>query len=234
MCIIEIEGVNKPVTGCTTMISDNISIYTHSKMVRKARQAILEFLLLNHPLDCPVCDQGGECDLQEETLTYGPDRSRYFIKKKSAYDFQMGPLIKTVMTRCINCTRCIRFLNFVNPIYTLSNALLGHLGRGSEVYIGQYVSKLLLDSELSGNIIDLCPVGALTGKGYSFKARPWEGLTYLGYDFFDGCLTLLRINVRDNHVLRILPAVDLTPTYEYNEWISDQTRFSFDVIIIID
>lgn len=228
MCLVEIEGVAKPVASCTLKITDNISIYTNSVMVRKARQAVLESLLLSHPLDCPICDQGGECDLQDQTLLYGPDRGRFFSRKKTVYDFYIGPFVKTTMTRCINCTRCVRFVSFFSVTSNKNTSSLGHIGRGSEVYIGQYLSRFLLNSELSGNIIDLCPVGALTSETYSFTARPWEAVNFNSFDIFDTTLTKIRVDVKDNQILRILPSIDNTPHYFYNEWITDLTRFSFD------
>jgi len=190
ICLVEVEGVNKPIASCTVKTSNNLSIYTNSVMVRKARQAVLEYLLLSHPLDCPICDQGGECDLQDQTLLYGPDRGRFFSNKKSVYDFDLGPFVKTTMTRCINCTRCVRFVSMYAPTFNMSASSLGHVGRGNEVYIGQYLSKFLLNSELSGNVIDLCPVGALTSKSYSFTARPWEAIKFESFDIFDTALVV--------------------------------------------
>ena len=228
MCLVEVDGINKPIASCTVKVTDNLSIFTNSVMVRKARQAVLEALLLSHPLDCPICDQGGECDLQDQTLLYGPDRGRFFTRKKSVYDFNLGPFVKTTMTRCINCTRCVRFVDLVGKSFNKEVSSLGHVGRGSEVYIGQYLSRLFINNDLSGNLIDLCPVGALTSKTYSFTARPWEAASFETFDIFDTLLQSIRVDIRDNKILRILPTVDLTPSLFFSEWLTDLSRFSHD------
>jgi hypothetical protein len=165
MCIVEIEKSPKPVTACSTDISSNMVIYTNTPFVKKARENILEALLLNHPLDCPICDQGSECDLQDEAIIYASDRSRFFIFKQTIEDKACGPIIKTIITRCIHCTRCVRFCAEV-----AGTIVIGNFGRGEESEIGTYINSFI-KTELSGNLVDICPVGALTSKPYSFKAR---------------------------------------------------------------
>lgn len=167
ICLVEVVGSKKLLASCAIHVSENLFIYTNSSRVRVARQNVLEFLLANHPLDCPICDQGGECDLQDITSLFGSDRGRFYEReKRSVLNKYFGPLIRTSMNRCIHCTRCVRFMTF-----SAGSALLGTIGRGSSTEIGTYVSQFLFD-ELSGNITDLCPVGALTSKPYSFKVRP--------------------------------------------------------------
>lgn len=166
MCLVELENIEKPVASCLTEVSDNMSVYTDSPFVKKARENVIETLLLNHPLDCPICDQAGECDLQDQAKSFGSDYSRFFFNKRGVEDKSCGPLIKTIMTRCIHCTRCVRFGSEIGGV-----DFLGTLNRGTSTEIGGYVSKFF-DSEISGNVIDLCPVGALTSKPFSFKARP--------------------------------------------------------------
>jgi len=166
MCLVEIEGLEKPVASCLTEVFHNICISTKSVFVKKARENVLETLLLNHPLDCPICDQAGECDLQDQAKTFGTDYSRFFFKKRGVEDKDCGPFIKTIMTRCIHCTRCVRFGSEIAGVHTI-----GTLNRGSSTEIGGYISTFL-DSEISGNVIDLCPVGALNSKPYSFTSRP--------------------------------------------------------------
>jgi NADH dehydrogenase (ubiquinone) Fe-S protein 1 len=219
MCLVELKGSLKPIIACSTKVTPDLEIYTNSLMVRQAREHIIEFLLINHPLDCPICDQGGECDLQDQTLIYGSDKGRFRELKRSVSDKNFGPFVKTVMTRCIHCTKCVRFLEEYGD-----NASLGTLGRGGETEIGLYVDSIL-KSELSGNIIDLCPVGALTSKPYAFKARPWELISTESLDIFDSCVSNLLIQTRGNEILRILPRRnDLI-----NEsWITDNTRFGYD------
>jgi NADH dehydrogenase/NADH:ubiquinone oxidoreductase subunit G len=165
MCLVEIQKSPKPVVSCAMPVSKGMVIYTDTPLVKKAREAVLEFLLINHPLDCPICDQGGECDLQDETLQYASDRGRFFEFKRSVEDKECGPIVKTIMTRCIHCTRCIRFSSEVAGIETM-----GAFGRGQETEIGTYVQSFI-KTELSGNLVDLCPVGALTSKPYAFVAR---------------------------------------------------------------
>jgi NADH dehydrogenase/NADH:ubiquinone oxidoreductase subunit G len=166
MCLVEIKGIMKPIASCALPINKDMVIFTNSNLVKKAREGILEFILLNHPLDCPICDQGGECDLQDQALIYGSDRGRFYEYKRSVNDKNCGSLVKTVMTRCIHCTRCVRFVDEF-----IGNKYLGLIGRGSSIEISNFLSKVIL-SEVSGNLIDLCPVGALTSKPYSFVARP--------------------------------------------------------------
>jgi NADH dehydrogenase/NADH:ubiquinone oxidoreductase subunit G len=165
MCLVEVSGILKPVASCALPISDNMKIFTNSKLVKKAREGILEFILINHPLDCPICDQGGECDLQDQSLIFGNDIGRFYEYKRSVNDKNCGPLIKTVMTRCIHCTRCVRFIDEIAGF-----KYLGLIGRGNSMEVINFSDKIIL-SEVSGNLIDLCPVGALTSKPYSFIAR---------------------------------------------------------------
>jgi NADH dehydrogenase/NADH:ubiquinone oxidoreductase subunit G len=179
----------------------------------------LEFLLVNHPLDCPICDQGGECDLQEQTLSFGSDRSRFFFEKRGVEDKNCGPLVKTIMTRCIHCTRCVRFFQNV-----AGQEDFGTTARGKETEIGTYIGKALT-SELSGNVIDLCPVGALTSKPYAFSSRPWELKTVDTIDLSDGVGSNIKLNFKETEVVRVLP---VTNDSVNEEWISDKTRFSFD------
>jgi NADH dehydrogenase/NADH:ubiquinone oxidoreductase subunit G len=166
MCLVEVEGVEKPVASCLTEVSDKMVVYTDSLFAKKARENVLETLLLNHPLDCPICDQAGECDLQDQTKQYGNSFSRFFSKKRGVEDKDCGPLIKTIMTRCIHCTRCVRFSSEIAGV-----DFLGTFNRGSSTEIGGYAFNYF-DSEISGNVIDLCPVGALTSKPFAYKARP--------------------------------------------------------------
>jgi NADH dehydrogenase/NADH:ubiquinone oxidoreductase subunit G len=165
MCLVEIEKSPKPVAACAMPLTPGMVIFTETPLVKKAREAVLEFLLINHPLDCPICDQGGECDLQDLTLNYGSDRSRFFELKHGVEDKECGPIVKTIMTRCIHCTRCVRFLSEIAGI-----EIFGALGRGEHMEIGSFLNKYL-KTELSGNLVDLCPVGALTSKPYAFLAR---------------------------------------------------------------
>jgi len=165
MCLVEVLKSPKPVVACAMPVTKGIVIFTDTPLVRKAREAVLEFLLVNHPLDCPICDQGGECDLQDEAFTYGSDRGRYFEFKRSVENKDCGPIIKTIITRCIHCTRCVRFSSEV-----AGNETIGMFGRGEESEIGTYINSFV-NTELSGNLVDLCPVGALTSKPYAYKAR---------------------------------------------------------------
>jgi NADH dehydrogenase (ubiquinone) Fe-S protein 1 len=219
MCLVELEGSSKPIIACSTKVTPNLEIYTNSLMVKQAREHIIEFLLINHPLDCPICDQGGECDLQDQTLIYGSDKGRFRELKRSVSDKNFGPFVKTVMTRCIHCTKCVRFLEEYGD-----NAVLGTLGRGGETEIGLYVDSIL-KSELSGNIIDLCPVGALTSKPYAFKARPWELISTESLDIFDSCVSNILIQTRGNEILRILPRRN---DFINENWITDSIRFGYD------
>ncbi|XP_012152216.1 NADH dehydrogenase (ubiquinone) 75 kDa subunit [Megachile rotundata] len=223
MCLVEIEKQVKPVAACAMPVMKGWRVKTNSDLTRKAREGVMEFLLVNHPLDCPICDQGGECDLQDQSMAFGSDRSRFvdinYSGKRAVEDKDIGPLIKTVMTRCIHCTRCIRFASEVAGIDDL-----GTTGRGNDMQVGTYVEKMFL-SELSGNIIDLCPVGALTSKPYAFVARPWETRRTDSIDVLDAVGSNIVISHRTGEVLRILPRVN----EEINEeWLSDKARFSYD------
>jgi NADH-quinone oxidoreductase subunit G len=219
MCLVEMEKAPKPIASCAMPVSEGMVIKTNTPLVKKAREGVMEFLLINHPLDCPICDQGGECDLQDQAFFYGQGGSRYKEAKRAVEDKYMGPLIKTQMTRCIHCTRCVRFATDVAGVEEL-----GALGRGEHMEIGTYVEKAVT-SELSGNMIDLCPVGALTSKPYAFKARPWELRKTETIDALDAVGSNIRVDSRGEAVLRVLPRVN----DEVNEeWISDKTRFAYD------
>jgi NADH-quinone oxidoreductase chain G len=220
MCLVEVESFSKPIPSCSFPISNNMKIYTNTPLVKKARENVLEFLLLNHPLDCPICDQGGECDLQDQTAVYGNNSSRFYEYKKSVEDKNCGPVIKTIMTRCIHCTRCIRFVNE----FTTFNKL-GTLNRGSKMEIGTYLQNTIINSEISGNLIDLCPVGALTSKIYAFKTRNWELTNFNGVDFIDSTGSNIQIKIKGNQIFRILPKAFKNIN---DNWISDKTRFFFD------
>jgi NADH-quinone oxidoreductase subunit G len=219
MCLVEIEKMPKPVASCVQPVADGMVIKTDTEVVRKARLGVMEFLLINHPLDCPICDQGGECDLQDEAVSYGRDSSRYDEGKRAVAQPDWGPLVKTTMTRCIHCTRCIRFTTEVAGVPEL-----GATARGESMQIGTYIEKAL-SSELSGNIIDLCPVGALTSKPYAFTARPWELRKTDSIDVLDALGANIRIDARGAEVLRILPR---TNDEVNEEWIGDKSRFSVD------
>ena len=219
MCLIEIENSLKPVASCAMPVYENMKIFTDSPLVKKARESVLEFLLINHPLDCPICDQGSECDLQDQTLIFGSDKSRFFFNKRVVEDKYCGPFIKTIMTRCIHCTRCTRF---VNEICKIDN--LGTTGRGNKTEINFY-NKNLFYSEFSGNLIDLCPVGALTSKPFTFKARSWELKKKEGIDILDSICSNIKIDIFNNEVIRILPKTNFNIN---KEWISNKTRFFFD------
>ncbi len=220
MCLVEIEGMPpKPVASCAMPITDGMKIHTDTPMVKKAREGVMEFLLINHPLDCPICDQGGECDLQDQAYQYGRGKSRYREAKRAVKDKNMGPLVRTQMTRCIHCTRCIRFLEDV-----AGTTELGAIGRGENMEIVTYLEKSI-KSELSGNVIDLCPVGALTSKPYAFKARNWELVKTETIDVMDAVGSNIRLDSRGIEIVRILPRLN----EEINEeWISDKTRFCYD------
>ncbi|XP_058056822.1 NADH-ubiquinone oxidoreductase 75 kDa subunit, mitochondrial-like [Anopheles bellator] len=223
MCLVEVEGSAKPVAACAMPVLPGWRIQTGSEMVRKAREGVMEFLLMNHPLDCPICDQGGECDLQDQAMAFGSDRSRFtdidHTGKRAVEDKDLGPLIKTYMTRCIHCTRCIRFASEVAGVDDL-----GTTGRGSDMEVGTYVERLFL-SELSGNVIDLCPVGALTSKPYSFVARPWELRKVDSIDVLDALGSNIVVGTRTGEVLRILPREHDAIN---EEWLSDKARFACD------
>jgi NADH-quinone oxidoreductase subunit G len=219
MCLVEVDKVPKPVASCAYPVADNMVIYTDSAMVRKAREGVMEFLLINHPLDCPICDQGGECDLQDQAIAYGRDSSRYEQNKRAVANKFMGPLIKTYMTRCIHCTRCIRFVADIG-----GTPELGAVNRGEHMEIVSYMDKPLT-SELSGNIIDLCPVGALTSKPYAYQARPWELTKTESIDVMDAVGSNIRIDSYGQKIKRILPRLHEDVN---EEWISDKTRFACD------
>jgi NADH-quinone oxidoreductase chain G len=221
MCLVELGFPKsiKPVASCALPIIEHMKIFTNTSLVKKARESVLEFLLANHPLDCPICDQGGECDLQDETMLFGNDRGRFYENKRSVEDKECGPFIKTVMTRCIHCTRCVRFFSEI-----VGFEYFGTIGRGSSMEIGTYVENMI-SSEISGNVIDLCPVGALTSKPYSFIARPWELRSVESIDILDSFCSSIRFDVRGTEVLRILP---LNNSKINEEWISDRTRFFYD------
>lgn len=223
MCLVEVEKSPKPVAACAMPVMKGMRVKTDSDLTRKAREGVMEFLLVNHPLDCPICDQGGECDLQDQSMAFGSDKSRFtdihFSGKRAVEDKDVGPLIKTIMTRCIHCTRCIRFASEVAGVDDF-----GTTGRGTDMQVGTYVEKMFL-SELSGNIIDLCPVGALTSKPYSFAARPWETRRIDSVDVLDPLGSNIVVTTRTNEVLRILPRTN----EEINEeWLSDKSRFACD------
>jgi len=220
MCLVEIEKAPpKPFASCAYPIADGMVVHTDSPMVRKARRGVMEFLLINHPLDCPICDQGGECDLQDQSIGYGGDRSRYLENKRAVKDKNLGPLVKTVMTRCIQCTRCIRFATEIAGVPEL-----GATARGESMEVGTYIEKALT-SELSGNLIDICPVGALTSKPYAFVARSWELKKTDGIDVLDAVGANIRIDSRGPEVLRILPRLNEDVN---EEWLADKSRFSVD------
>lgn len=221
MCLVELEKSPKPVASCAFPIVPGMKVHTDTPLVKKAREGVMEFLLVNHPLDCPVCDQGGECDLQDQSMAYGSDRSRFAepVGKRAVENKNFGPLVKTIMTRCIHCTRCVRFANEIAGVPEL-----GTTGRGNDMQIGTYIEKTL-DSEMSGNIIDLCPVGALTSKPYAMTARPWELKKTESIDIMDAEGSNIRIDSRGTEVMRILPRLNEDVN---EEWISDKTRFAYD------
>lgn len=220
MCLVKQVGVPKPVPSCAIPVAEGMEINTDSDAVHKARKGVMEFLLINHPLDCPICDQGGECDLQDQAVAYGFDRSRYFEPKRAVADKELGPLIKTVMTRCIHCTRCIRFGEQIGGVNDL-----GLLGRGEQTEVGTFIESFT-DSELSGNLVDVCPVGALTSKPYAFKARPWELRKTESIDVMDAVGSSIRVDTRGHaEVMRILPRLHEDVN---EEWISDKTRYAYD------
>lgn len=221
MCLVEVERAPKPVASCAWPVQPGMVVKTNSALTHKAREGIMEFLLANHPLDCPICDQGGECDLQDQSMRYGADRGRFHevSGKRATEDKNIGPLIKTSMNRCIHCTRCVRFANDV-----AGAPELGSTGRGNDLQIGTYLEKNL-DSEMSGNVIDLCPVGALTSKPYAFRARPWELKHSESIDVLDGLGSNIRVDSRGLEVMRILPRLNDDVN---EEWINDKTRFACD------
>ena len=219
MCLVEVEKAPKLLSSCTMPLMEGMSIITNSEKVKLGRKGVMEFLLINHPLDCPICDQGGECDLQDQAMYYGFDKSRFSENKRAVENKNMGPLVNTIMTRCIHCTRCVRFASEVAGVPEI-----GMLGRGENAEITTYLEKAIT-SELSGNVIDLCPVGALTSKPYKFKARPWELKRTDSIDIFDGVGSNIRIDSRAEEILRITPRVNEDVN---EEWITDKVRFNYD------
>ena len=223
MCLVELKNSPKPVVSCAMSAKsclNNSSVFTNSPLVKKARENILEFLLLNHPLDCPICDQGGECDLQDQSLYFGISKNRFYNFRRVVTDKNIGPIVKTVMTRCIHCTRCVRFSAEI-----AGTEDLGMFGRGLDSEIGTYVKKSF-QSELSGNVIDLCPVGALTAKPYPFLSRSWELKNFNSIDFSDGFGVDILVYIKNNKIVKINPSYDYSQNT--NVWISDKSRFSFD------
>ncbi|MCY6380459.1 NADH-quinone oxidoreductase subunit NuoG [Hoeflea prorocentri] len=228
MCLVEVKGgPPKPAASCAMGVRDlrpgpdgePPEVFTNTPMVKKAREGVMEFLLINHPLDCPICDQGGECDLQDQAMAFGVDSSRFHENKRAVEDKYIGPLVKTIMTRCIHCTRCVRFTTEVAGI-----SELGLIGRGEDAEITTYLEHAMT-SELQGNVIDLCPVGALTSKPYAFQARPWELDKTETIDVMDACGSAIRVDTRGREVMRIMPRVNEAIN---EEWISDKTRFVWD------
>lgn len=219
MCLVEVKGAPKPVASCAMACGQNMEVFTESAIVKKARHGVMEMMLINHPLDCPICDQGGECDLQDQAFGYGFDRSRYEEDKRAKVDPDLGPLVKTVMTRCIQCTRCIRFSEEIAGVSDI-----GMLNRGENAEITTFVEKAI-NSELSGNLVDVCPVGALTSKPYAFTARPWELRKTESIDVHDAVGSNIRVDARGNEVLRVLPRLNEDVN---EEWISDKTRHAVD------
>merc|ERR1712054_41340 len=221
MCLVEVERAPKPVASCAWPVQPGMVVKTDSPLTHKAREGVMEFLLANHPLDCPICDQGGECDLQDQSMRYGADRGRFheLEGKRAVEDKNIGPLVKTSMNRCIHCTRCVRFANDV-----AGAPELGSTGRGNDIQIGTYLEQNL-DTELSGNVIDLCPVGALTSKPYAFRARPWELKHSETIDVLDGLGSNIRVDSRGLEVMRVLPRLNDDVN---EEWINDKTRFACD------
>ena len=222
MCLVEMEKSPKPIASCAMPAAEGMNIKTNTPFVEKARKGVMEFLLANHPLDCPVCDQGGECDLQDQSMYYGVDKSRFVENKRQVRDKYMGPLIKTQMTRCIHCTRCVRFATEVAGVPEI-----GAIGRGENMEITTYLEKAM-DSELSANVIDLCPVGALTSKPYAFEARPWELKKTESIDVTDAVGSNIRVDTYNWEVKRILPRLNNDIN---EEWISDKTRYSCDGLL---
>ena len=223
MCLVEVKpGPPKPQASCALPAAENQEVFTNSPMVRSAREGVMEFLLINHPLDCPICDQGGECDLQDQSVAYGRGASRYDENKRAVTEKYMGPIVKTVMTRCIQCTRCVRFAEEVAGIEEI-----GAIGRGEDMQITSYLEHAV-SSELSGNVVDLCPVGALTSKPYAFEARPWELKKTLTIDVMDAVGTNIRLDSRGRQVLRCLPRINEDVN---EEWATDKTRHAVDGLV---
>ena len=223
MCLVEVKpGPPKPQASCALPAAENQEIFTNTPMVKNAREGVMEFLLINHPLDCPICDQGGECDLQDQSIAYGRGASRYDENKRAVTEKYMGPIVKTVMTRCIQCTRCVRFAEEVAGVEEI-----GAIGRGESMQITSYLEHAVT-SELSGNVVDLCPVGALTSKPYAFEARPWELKKTLTIDVMDAVGTNIRLDSRGRQVLRCLPRINEDVN---EEWATDKTRHAVDGLV---
>jgi len=223
MCLVEVKpGPPKPQASCALPAADKQEIFTNSPMVKNAREGIMEFLLINHPLDCPICDQGGECDLQDQSVAYGRGHSRYDENKRAVTEKYMGPIVKTVMTRCIQCTRCIRFAEEVAGVEEI-----GAIYRGENMQITSYLEEAVT-SELSGNVVDLCPVGALTSKPYAYEARPWELRRTLTIDVMDAVGTNIRLDSRGRQVLRCVPRINEDVN---EEWATDKTRHAIDGLV---
>ena len=219
MCLVDVEKSPKPVASCAMPVGEGMVVHTKSDRANKARGGVMEFLLINHPLDCPICDQGGECDLQDQAMAYGFDRGRFHENKRAVKDKYMGPVVETVMTRCIHCTRCVRFATEVAGV-----PQLGATGRGEDMEITTYLEGALA-SELSGNVVDLCPVGALTSKPYAFNARPWELRKTESIDVMDAVGTNIRLDARGRQVLRVLPRINEDVN---EEWLADKGRHAID------
>ncbi|MBT3171475.1 MAG: NADH-quinone oxidoreductase subunit NuoG, partial [Rhodospirillaceae bacterium] len=219
MCLVDLEKAPKPIASCAMPAGDGMVVHTNTPEIKKAREGVMEFLLINHPLDCPICDQGGECDLQDQAMAYGRHFSRYGEHKRAVKNKDVGPLIETIMTRCIHCTRCVRFADEIAGVEEF-----GAVFRGEHMEIGTYVEKAV-SSELSGNMIDLCPVGALTSKPFAFTARSWELRKTESIDVLDAVGSSIRVDSRGGEVMRIVPRLN----EEVNEeWISDKSRFACD------
>jgi len=219
MCLVEVERAPKPVASCAAPVTPDMVVFTQTDSVKAAREGVMEFLLINHPLDCPICDQGGECDLQDQALGYGGDASRFDDNKRAVEEKHMGPLVKTIMTRCIHCTRCVRFATEVAGVPEI-----GAIGRGEDMEITTYL-EAALDSEMSGNVIDLCPVGALTSKPYAYTARPWELKKTETIDVMDAVGSSIRVDTRGREAMRIMPR---NHDDVNEEWLSDKSRFVWD------
>ncbi|NDE91204.1 MAG: NADH-quinone oxidoreductase subunit G [Alphaproteobacteria bacterium] len=219
MCLVEVEKTPKPQASCALPCGEGMVVKTNTPVVTRARKNVMEMLLINHPLDCPICDQGGECDLQDQAVAYGFDRGRYAEAKRAVKDKELGPLVKTVMTRCIHCTRCVRFADEIAGMPEL-----GAFGRSEHMEIGTYIEKAV-SSELSGNLVDVCPVGALTNKPYAFEARPWELSKTETIDVLDAVGSNIRVDARGQEVMRVLPRLHEDVN---EEWINDKTRYACD------
>jgi NADH-quinone oxidoreductase subunit G len=219
MCLVEMERAPKPVASCAMPCGDGMVIKTDTELVHKARKGVMEFLLINHPLDCPICDQGGECDLQDQAMAYGFDRSRFAENKRAVKDKYMGPLIKTIMTRCIHCTRCIRFCDEIAGV-----PMLGAVNRGEHMEVTTFIEEAI-GSELSGNLIDVCPVGALTSKPYAYTSRPWELRKTETIDVMDAVGSNIRVDTRGPEVMRCMPRLNEDVN---EEWLADKSRFAYD------